>query len=377
MIVDIISNSISNGTFGRNDEALANRNIENIAIASQFLEGCVPLHLKKKSLQKVKVSTPKAGSTAVKIRNVSDQAIDKNGKVVAGWREPDPTTVQVRGIGYSSWKKKKVDSPGNLYRCVKADVFESQHRYPDMASRVRLPKVKFDDSDIHQLKTWVSPDMFVISVALPTEPNNKNESNDGPGYTVTMYYAMQQETRDILRRITSDDYNSSQEHSSDNKSKINAVRLLEKWCREAPTDEKMMSRFKVLPRAENLEEIGLPSWISKFNGKPFLVKRPGTTGFLYSHPKRSCMEFDVSLHPFPFLAKKAISCMKDSYFKKTIATFAFCLEGRAEDELPECLLGAFQLCYPDPVHAIQGEQLFAGKVRTGEDKSRIERIAFC
>ena len=73
------------------------------------------------------------------------------------------------------------------------------------------------------------------------------------------------------------------------------------------------------------------------------------------------MEFDVSLHPFPFLAKKAIRCMKDSYFKKTIATFAFCLEGREEDELPECLLGGFQLCYPDPVHAIQGEEFFAEK----------------
>lgn len=46
-----------------------------------------------------------------------------------------------------------------------------------------------------------------------------------------------------------------------------------------------------------------------------------------------------------------------------IATLAFCLEGRDEDELPECLLGAFQLCYPDPVHAIQGEDFFAGKGR--------------
>jgi len=246
---------------------------------------------------------------------------------------------------------------------VKADVFESQKRYPDMASRVRLPKVKFDDEDVHQHKTWVAPDMFVITVALPTDPKNKDEKHDGPGYTVTMYYAMQQETRDILRRITSGSFDPETEDIPDNKSKVNAVRLLEKWCREAPTDDNMMTRFKVIPRAENLEEIGLPAWISKFNGKPFLVKRPGTTGFLYSHPKRSCMEFDVSLHPFPFLAKKAICFMKDSCFKNTIATFAFCLEGRDEDELPECLLGAFQLCYPDPVHAIQGEDLFAGKVQ--------------
>jgi len=360
MNVDIIKSNISNGHFGHCDENITNRQ-----------------HLKKNTLPRVKVSRPKAGSTSVRIRNVTDQAVDKNGKVVAGWRVPDPTTVQVRGTGYSSWKKKKkVSSPGSLYRCVKADVFESQHRYPDMASRIKLPKVKFDDKDGHSMKTWVSPDIFVISVALPTDPNNKNERYNGPGYTVTMYYAMQQETRDILRRITSEDYVSSKERASDNTSKINAVRLLEKWCREAPTDDKMMTRFKVLPRADNLEEIGLPSWISKFNGKPFLVKRPGQTGFLYSHPKRSCMEFDVSLHPFPFLAKKAIACMKESYFKKTIATFAFCIEGRDEDELPECLLGAFQLCYPDPVHAIQGEHLFAGNILEENDSSRVEVIGF-
>ena len=360
MNVDVISNNISNRAFGHYDDT-----VENIAITSQFLNrNCAPLHIKKKKVKSLKAFKPKAGSTSVKIKNTNELAVDKNGNMVAGWREVDPSTVQVRGIGYSSWKKNKVDSPGDLYRCVKADVFESHHRYLHMASRVRLPKVKFDDKELHQHKTWVSPDMFVISVALPTDPRNRNESNDGPGYTVTMYYVMQQETRDILRKITSHGYDSSSsKNNAGNKSKVNAVCLLEKWCREAPTDEKMMSRFKVLPKAENLEEIGLPSWISKFNGKPFLVKRPGTTGFLYSHPKRSCMEFDVSLHPFPFLAKKAISCMKDSYFKKTIATFAFCLEGRDEDELPECLLGAFQLCYPDPVHAIQGEDLFAGKGR--------------
>ena len=329
MNVDVVSNSIGNNGFGQYDDTLSNR--DHVDFLKQYC--AVPLHIQEKGTQKsAKESKPRAGSTSVKIEHATDLAVNKNGEVVAGWREVDPSTVKVRGAGYSSWKKNKVDSPGDLYRCVKADVFESQRRYPNMADRVRLPRVKFDGEDGR--KTWVSPDMFVISVSLPTGPNNKNDCNDGPGYTVTMYYAMQQDTRDILRQITSDGYDSSYETNSDNKSKVNAVRLLEKWCREAPTDDKMMSRFKVLPRADNLEEIGLPSWISKFNGKPFLVKRPGTTGFLYTHPKRSVMEFDVSLHPFPFLAKKAIRCMKDSYFKKTIATFAFCLEGREEDELP-------------------------------------------
>jgi hypothetical protein len=365
MNVGVISNTIGNRAFGNYDDPLSNSNVDNIIASTPILKrNLSPLQKKKKKkVKSAKKFIPKAGSTSVKIENATDLAVDKNGNAVAGWREVDPLTVQVRGIGYSSWKKNKIESPGDLYRCVKSDVFESPHRYPDMANRVRLPRVKFEDEDgvVDQQKTWVSPDTFVISVALPTDLSKKSESDDGEGYTITMYYAMQQETRDILKRITADDYDPNSEEKSDNRSKVNAVRLLEKWCREAPNDDKMMSRFKVLPRVENLGEIGLPSWISKMNGKPFLVKRPGKTGFLYSHPKRSCMEFDLNLHPFPYLAKKAICCMKETYFKKMVATLAFCLEGRDEDELPECLLGAFQLCYPDPVHAIQGEEFFAGK----------------
>mmetsp|Transcript_16553 Transcript_16553/g.36085 ORF Transcript_16553/g.36085 Transcript_16553/m.36085 type:complete len:414 (-) Transcript_16553:19-1260(-) len=338
------------------------------------------------------VYRPPAGCTAIQIENPTDPAVDeKTGKLFAGWREVDASTIRVRGVGYCNSKKKKnktkIESPGDLYRCVKADVFESQQQYPNMARRVVLPRVDFDDdndddnktnnsSDQHQhqhrriKKKWASPDVFVISVAIPT---GGKKGNDGVGYTVTMYYTMQQETRDILRRITADGYvcdpesdssSSSSSSNESNNSKVNAVRLLEKWCRRAPTDNNFMSRFKVIPRAENLEELRLPKWISKFNGKPFLVKRPGQTGFLYTHPEKSCMEFDVSLHPFPYLTRKGIRYMKDSYFKKTVATFAFCLEGREDDELPECVLGAFSLCYPDPVLAIQGEDLFAGTCHT-------------
>jgi hypothetical protein len=53
--------------------------------------------------------------------------------------------------------------------------------------------------------------------------------------------------------------------------------------------------------------------------------------------------------------------MKDSYFKKVLVTFGFTIEGRSDDELPECLIGLTQLCYPDPIHAIQGEDFFSGR----------------
>jgi hypothetical protein len=268
----------------------------------------------------------------------------------------------VRSHGYLS-TKKKIPSPGELYQLVTIDIFESPRRYPDMAPRVQLPKVHFDDGD--KPKTWHSPDIFIVSFALPTDPPKMTGAaeSDGGGYTVTMYFKMHDDTREILRRITCEDYDPSQEPPVKDvqKSKVNAVRLFEEWCRRAPTDPKFQSRFKLVPHAHNLKEIGMPGWISKYNGKPLLIKRPGQTGFLLPHPELSCIEFDISLHVFPFVAKKAICYMKENFFRKVLVTFGFVIEGRADDELPECVIGLMQLCYPDPIHAIQAKDFFAGK----------------
>jgi len=312
---------------------------------------------------------PFAGSTSIRIENPTDLPT-KDGIIFAGWREADPSTLQVRSYGYKT-HKKKIPCPGDLYRCVDVDIFESRTRVPDMASRVILPKVSFEgeggdnnSDNFGQPKTWNAPDLFVITVALPTDPPKLYGSTEnGGGYTITLYLVMRQETRDILRRVTANGYNRMDEKGSDdpNQSKVNAARLFDEWCRRAPSDDNYMAKFKVIPQVNNCAEIGLPAWISKYNGKPFLIKRPGQTGFLYRHPEKSCMEFDVSLHPFPYLAKQGICYLKDGYFKHILATIAFCIEGSNDDELPECLIGLFQLCYPDPVNAIQGEDFFAGK----------------
>jgi Protein ENHANCED DISEASE RESISTANCE 2, C-terminal len=277
---------------------------------------------------------PEAGSTCVHLKKTTDVPKNYKGEMFAGWCTVPGEILAVRSHGYAV-NKRKVPSPGELYECVQVEVFESPHRYPDMARRVNLPKVEFDD-DV-TLKTWRCPDLFIISIALPTDPPRMGKSHsDGGGYTITMYYRMKAETRAILRRVTADGYDPSSEVISEEdiqKSKVNAVRLLEEWVRRAPTDHKFQSRFKIVPNAHNLKEIGMPSWIAKYNGKPFLIKRPGVTGFLYTHPELSCVEFDVSLHPFPYLAKQAICYMKDSYFKKVLVSFGFVIEGRSDDEV--------------------------------------------
>ena len=63
----------------------------------------------------------------------------------AGWKTVSGD-LQVRSYGYLT-TKAKISSPGQLYELVQMDIFESPTRYPDMATRVKLPNVHFDGED--------------------------------------------------------------------------------------------------------------------------------------------------------------------------------------------------------------------------------------
>jgi hypothetical protein len=326
----------------------------------------VPISRNIPSSERLKVDRfkPLAGSSALKLESHGADPI-KNGHVFTGWM-PGPT-LQVRSHGYLS-TKQKIPSPGTLYELVAVDVFESPCRYSDIAKRVVLPECNFHDDGP---KTWHAPDTFVISIALPMDPPSAfgGSKEDGGGFTITMYLQMRKDVRDILRRVTAQGYDQSKEPKPDNvqTSRVNAVKLLEEWCRRAPTDSKFFTRFKMVVQGTNVKELGIPGWILKYNGKPFLIKRPGLTGFLYNHPDQSTMEFDVSLHPFPYLAKQAICYLKDNFFKKAVIAFGFVIEGRSDEELPECVLGTVQLCYPDASQQIQAADLFGGRSPSSHD----------
>lgn len=305
---------------------------------------------------------PMAGMSAVRIKELSDPGTNAKGEAFTRWRSIDGEDLQVRSHGYLT-SKAKIGSPGSLYELTQMDLFESPSRYPDMAPRVKLPKLSYR-LDPNEKKLWKSPDYFIVSLALPTDPPKLgSNTSDGGGYTVTWYFTMRKTTRDILKRVTADGYdpNSEEKPGDVQKYQVNAVRLFEEWCRRGPNDKAFLTRFKMVPAVVNAKEIGLPSWIGKYNGKPLLIKRPGQTGFLLPHPELSCIEFDISLHVFPYLAKQGICYLKDTMFHKLLASVGFVIEGRDDDELPEVLIGLGQVCYPDPAATMQGADFFSGK----------------
>ena len=73
------------------------------------------------------------------------------------------------------------------------------------------------------------------------------------------------------------------------------------------------------------------------------------------------MEFDISLHPFPYLAKQAFSYLNANYFSKLVASLGFVIEGRCDEELPEVVIGATQLCDPNSEIAVRADDFFAHK----------------
>lgn len=309
---------------------------------------------------------PIAGSTTAYVKDSPGHA-EINGNQFVTWDVLPLDDVQVRSHGYLK-TKEKMPSPASLYEIIGCDFLSSGMRLADAATKVKLPKIDFESDDDSE-RTWKSPDVFVVSLAVPTEePSFSRPASDGVGLNLTVYYIMKEETRKVLRQIMAPDYNPSELETETEKSEseiqrstLNAIKLWENWCTNAPTDEKMQARFKFIPNVHNPKEIGLPSYIAKYCGKPVLIKRANVTGFLSTHPHLNAMEFGISLHPFPYLAKKAMAYVKTNVLPKAIISVSFVIEGRSDDELPEVLIGdGVRTKYPDLELSCECNDFLAG-----------------
>jgi hypothetical protein len=294
---------------------------------------------------------PVAGSSTRMIEgHESDaSAVSKEENKIV-WKKIPGQKLKVRSSSYKR-DRVKVPSPGELYECTHVDFIESDLRIPNISDRVRLPDVSKKNADT----PWHAPDVFVMSISLPISP--KAGKGDGPSTTIVMYYAMKSETRKVLEQIYhSDDV--SEENGAKAGPTFNAVRLFNEWCKRAANDPTFMARFKLIVSTDNLEDSGLPNWISRWNGKPVLVKRAGKTG--YVHKSDNVMEMEVCLHGSSWATKQAAQYMRDQFFHKLLLNFGCVIEARDDTELPEVVVGLCQLCKPAP-HLAASSATFFGK----------------
>lgn len=65
------------------------------------------------------------------------------------------------------------------------------------------------------------------------------------------------------------------------------------------------------------------------------------------------------MHPLPYMFRQAMTYLKEHYFPQMVMTFAFIIEGREDNELPEIVLGnPIQLPFVHPQNMIKSEDVF-------------------
>eukprot|EP00816_Leptocylindrus_hargravesii_P006887 CAMPEP_0196815156 /NCGR_PEP_ID=MMETSP1362-20130617/48109_1 /TAXON_ID=163516 /ORGANISM="Leptocylindrus danicus, Strain CCMP1856" /LENGTH=441 /DNA_ID=CAMNT_0042192017 /DNA_START=370 /DNA_END=1695 /DNA_ORIENTATION=+ len=328
-----------------------------------------------------KNNLPKAGSSTLRLPRTStefttkDNAhVNQNASFVPEWKpviagaagSPDCDEVPVRTKGYLKTGIKK-PSQQSLYEIAAFDLIMSENRVVgEVSTRVQLPDQFGEPSATadDKLKGVYAPKSLVIVLAVPEEtPRIGRPRDDGRGLNFILYFQMKDITISILHKIQNGDYEN--DYTKEEKPLVPAVKLLDEWFRRTSGDDpdtEFASRFKFVPFSPNATTI-LPSSMSKYNGKPLLIKRTGATG-LHVHnpaiPNVPLREFCINFHAFPYLAKQAFSYTVRNYLEAFVMRTCFVIEGRDDDELPEVIIGGASICCSDPKAIVWDTAFFSG-----------------
>ena len=96
----------------------------------------------------------------------------------------------------------------------------------------------------------------------------------------------------------------------------------------------MKERWKLLAKINNMKQLGLGSFFEKYNGKPALITKSGSTfrGDDY-------LEVGMNTIRFAYVTKKGISSLLPRLGEMDFH-FAVTVEGRDDAELPEQIIAA-------------------------------------
>uniref|UniRef100_A0A7S2MX10 Protein ENHANCED DISEASE RESISTANCE 2 C-terminal domain-containing protein n=1 Tax=Helicotheca tamesis TaxID=374047 RepID=A0A7S2MX10_9STRA len=242
----------------------------------------------------------------------------------------DASTFHLR-VG-PNYKKKKTKAPSGsaLYELVSMDFIQAETFLKDAKDAIELPSIP-GVTDVETGNEFVPP-MLVVNSWLPTKDHGplSNGKLEKPSYICVIVFAIEQWVVEELKDI-------------DNASP--AVKLLAEWCREAETNVEFRGRFKAIGLVEEMEKMGIPGFITQYNGKPTLITKSGN---FTRHEKY--IEMAINVHLWAYVARKGMLTLLPS-FAKLLINVGFTIEGRSDMELPEVLLGGCRFIRLDPAKA--------------------------
>ena len=144
-----------------------------------------------------------------------------------------------------------------------------------------------------------------------------------------------------------------------------------RWFAEAPGDIATSGRLKGVFFAEG---DGVPRLVQKWNGKPVLMAdkgrpRPGISAFSRGD---DYLEFNIDVGlSFSYMARGAIYLVQDKLVAMD-CVIGFTIEGKAEDELPEQMLGAVSINRVDWRARLEDADADAARVGGGRGRADSE-----
>lgn len=236
---------------------------------------------------------------------------------VGCWREVEASSFRVRTIGYAK-HSQKAPSADAFYKPLGVSIIRCTAREDDLVERgmLRLPDSESTDF----------PRYLVINAQLPDDvgpgplSGRPGPNADGPCHAVII----------VCELADWDRIRNSQQ---------SAVRLLRRFEAEAPREPKeqpnVRGRFKVIAGVEDPKQ--LPAIVRSYNYKPAIITKSGKIT-----RTESALEMHVSIFRFGYSSRSGFASIKDK-LHNCVLNVAFVLEGRTDDELPECILAAVQL----------------------------------
>lgn len=259
----------------------------------------------------------------------------------ATWSRAPGSTFRVRQVGYSK-HGKKAKSQEAFYEAVSVDMYDTASRIPCLADKLELPTPERLSPDP------AIPSLFVVVAHIPSEtgPMSVQPDADGHGYQMCIVFQLTERTVHDLQSLK----------EGGTCAREASLKLLKRWCTLAPeepfAERKEFGRFKVLAQVRNIDDVSIPSFAKRYNGKPALIRK---TGQLYRcGPSKSYLNMDINVHAFGYMARSGLqSIFRD--FQDFILSVGFTIESRENEELPECILGCFDLNHVDYNSAVPWE----------------------
>jgi len=254
--------------------------------------------------------------------------------ISCSWIDGDASDFSVRsGPNYARYKTKTT-SGSALYKTIACDVLRNVYNDSNKIHHIGdheeiiMPELHGVDMDL--LKKSPLPGVIICNCQIPLKPPKMmGKPEADPGISLIFYYQISEETLS---------------QSLDPSSASPAVRHLIRFVKEAQSKKDMRRRFKLIGMVMNMAEIGLPSFLRGYNGKPAIINKSGQLFFgKTSGPNPySYMEMDILVHTFAFIARKGLYSVRDSISRMSLRA-GFVIQAEDDDEMPECLFGCTAL----------------------------------